>query len=1050
MLISDEPPVSTLSTEESTANLTLLLASTLVDHFNPVDFGQQLMDSTLRASALANLSYNCEEVQFNGAYHWSLKADTRRDLLKEHYNSELFKSVLQSIEFEPYDHFALYLQKGLNGQDLTLEAHKARDSRALLRAARLVEQLGISSDIQKEGDKNSGATLKTSDSRIIRQSIARTAAMDALDNTAGGRLYGRYREFRELIKYRNTDLSDQAQGPLKLFVIIGVGGVGKSALVSRYVAWQRNRPRAAPVVHFDFDRSSLSPNDPLALTLELTRQLGLFEHGLDLPLSNFRRIQRDHNPGTISHEMSNRAMFAALSDLRAVFAKWPRRKSAVTLVIDTFEEVALRGQLAVEQVLNWLTDLRNITQLDNLHVIISGREMPDALLSDHNTHICHRIRLNDLQANSAELLLRSAGIDSEVARRTVDTFGGNPLVLRMFIRFSENNPEEVHALLSDGRNQKRSAPGGKLALTFLFERILVRITDDQVRKLTSPGLLLRHITADLIQNVLAVPCELGSLTNEQAKALFDSLAGHVWLVRQEGNRLLSHRRDLRRLMLPGIQKHYPEKFDEINRRAVSYYESNPARIPASDAWLEAAYHRGFLPDTPVYRDRDQARQIITKLGADLLDWPVHSSALIKHAAQLSERLTEDEIASLSQRQGITSRALRAAQLLDEGHEAESAEELAHVEQAVNPASGGRHAWVQEFPLPPDQYQDEMSDEQQRALNAVSIRLAFHQGRFERISELATNALKPLFRTRDALATTHYWQDNKLLNKLPWYVALSVLAEPEAGSEADTIIPVSALDAVQATPRRVGIDSTFELFYMLAIASVMNDTRAVESLSSFLRSSLPCFSPPINNPAQLQILQLSVKALTSGDLIGQRDIVTVENCDCLRYGTLEMPLCESHPDTANNRQRLGLVRQAQEVVAERRPTLRELDELRTHMRQHKVDVLGPAGLDLLQSRQDAMYPPIRFALESVSVSTLRTVLMELSQLSPYWPIELTPSEAASHAAYSYGRVELGAIIETADRCNLLITLLELTADKVRDPLLRDEVRLITRLENRLTG
>lgn len=1039
MLLNDNPTAGKSSTNSSDANLTLLLASTLVDHFDPMKFARKLVKTERRTSALENLSHECEEVQFQGAYHWSLKSDTRRDLLKEHHTSELFNSLLKNVIPAPYDQFGIYLNKGLNGEDLSKEANQTKNSRDLLRAASLVDFLGISSNENEANPKSSSLTSNISSARVIRQSIARTAAMDDLDNTAGGALYGRYREFRELIKYRNTDLTDQAHGALKLFVVIGVGGVGKSALVSRYVAWQRNRPKQAPVVHFDFDRSSLSPADPLALIMEFTRQLGLYEPTLDMSLSQFRRIQREHNPGTISQEMTNRAMLAALSDLRAVFATWPQRTSSITLVIDTFEEVALRGQLAVEQTLNWLIDMRNITRLDNLHVIISGREMPDSLLSDHATHICHRVRLTDLQANSAELLLKSAGIENDIAHNAVEAFGGNPLVLRMFIRFCENNPNDIQALLSDGRNQKRSAPGGTLALTFLFERILVRITDDKVRKLTSPGLLLRHITADLIQNVLAEPCDLGALTHEQAKALFDSVAGHVWLVRLEGDRLLSHRRDLRRLMLPGIQKHYPEKFDDINRRAIHYYESNPAGVSGSDAWLEAAYHRGFLAETPIYRDPDEARVIITKLGADLLDWPIHASALIKHAAQLSERLTEDEIANLSQRQGITSRAIRASQLLDEGHEHKSAEELTHID-LEEPHSKA----------PSDQYEDESIDEQQHAFDAVSIRLAFHQGRFERISELATNALKPLFQKRHALATTHYWQDTKLLNKLPWYVALSVLAEPETGMEPDAIIPVNALDAVQATPRRVDIDSTFELFYMLAIASVMNDTRAVESLSSFLRSSLPCFSPSISNPAQLQILQLCVKAITTGDLVGQRDIITVENCDCLRFSTLEMSLSESHPDTANNRQRLELVRQAQEVVSERRPSLRELDELRTHMRQHKVDVLGPPGLKLLQSRQDAMYPPIRFALECIPAMTLRNILIELSTLSPYWPIELTPIEIDSHHNYSYGRVELGAIIETADRCNLLITLLQLAADKVLDPLLRDEVRIITRLEDRLTG
>jgi len=81
--------------------------------------------------------------------------------------------------------------------------------------------------------------------------------------------------------------------------------------------------------------------------------------------------------------------------------------------------------------------------------------------------------------------------------------------------------------------------------------------------------------------------------------LFDSLAGHVWLIRQEGDRLLSHRRDLRRLMLPGIQQQDPIVYDAIIRGAIAYYEGSPEGVDTQEAWLEAAYHRGFLPDKPV-------------------------------------------------------------------------------------------------------------------------------------------------------------------------------------------------------------------------------------------------------------------------------------------------------------------------------------------------------------------------------------------------------------------------------------------------------------------
>jgi hypothetical protein len=569
-------------------------------------------------------------------------------------------------------------------------------------------------------------------------------------------------------------------------------------------------------------------------------------------------------------------------------------------------------------------------------------------------------------------------------------------------------------------------------LTFLFERILIRITDPRIKALTSPGLLLRHITADLIHKVLAQPCGLGEMTEAEAQKLFDDLAGHVWLVRQEGDRLLSHRRDLRRLMLPGIYQHYPDICEQINERAVAYYESAPAHVSESEARLEAAYHRGFLPDIPVYSDPLEARRIISQLGADLLDWPVHATALIKHAAQLPERLTEDELESLSHTHTITSRAMRAQQWLSESSAKTAAQAIVNSEKDA------------------ELYQDEIPGERESAERARSMRLAFHQGRFEHISERANSALRPLFRKREALAATHYWQDDTLLDQIPWLVALSVLAEPDAGEDVETIIPVRALDAVQATPRRVGIDSTFELFYMLAIASLMNDQRAVESLSSFLRSSLPCFAPPIKNAAQLQILQLSVRAIISGDLIGQRDLITLENCDCLRFDSLSLPISENHPDTRHNRQRLALAERTRDAFIEQRPTADELDEYLQHLQLHKVDVLGPAGLDLLSSRQDTLYPCIRFALETVSPTIVQSVLTDLSEQSCYWPAEFTPEVGQAAPVRGYGKMILASIIKTADRCGLLATLLDGISVRIADPLLHEELRLLQRLDRHLTG
>lgn len=1017
--------------------LRLLLASTLVEHFDPMSFGLTLIDKISYEQALAHLSESCEEVEHEGDWHWELKQDVRRDLLKQHYGSELFESVRKHVDIDTEDAFARYLQKGMNGHrlsdELTADEKLSVDLNALLKAARLIDLLAIPANDGSTRGKDNGSGEVPSEARLIRRYIEKKAAMDNLGNTAGERLFGRFRDVRTLIRYCNSDLEDPDNSALQLCVIIGVGGIGKSALLARYIFRQRNRAAQAPVIHFDFDRSSLKPDDPLALTFELTRQLALYEPDLDLPLVRFRRSLRTPEALDKAERIPDRALTDALSDLGDILVKWPGHTSGVTLVIDTFEEVALQGSHAVRKTLLWLGGVRKFAQLKNLHIIIAGREMPDSILSDHLPHILCRIRLSDLHQSAAQLMLKHSGISTQVAEKAVETFGGNPLVLRMFLRFYNNKPEEIDALLDDSRNQKRSAPIGKLAISFLFERILVRIPDEQIRKLTSPGLLLRHITADLIKNVLARPCDLGELNDEQAQALFERLAGHVWLVRQEGDRLLSHRRDLRRMMLPGIQKTHESLFEQINHLAVSYYTSEPEGVSPEEAWIEAAYHRGFLAKDPIPESIEEARKVITQLGSDLMDWPVHTTAMIKDKAT-PERLTEAEKRSLEAEHGPISRASQAALL-----EQDLTDQLA--------ADNGRHS----------QHSDNVNESAEPFLypdtqlaTTESIRRNFKTGRFDHISPLAARLMKPLFRERNALSVTHYWQDKHLLRNNAWLVALSVLAEPDNDSDETPKIPPAVLDAAQATPRRVGMDTTFELFYMLAIAYLMQDRLAIDSLSSFLSNHLPCFAPPISSAAQLQILQLNVRAINADNLIGNRDIITVTECDMLQWRSIYKAFSDdTHPDTRKNRDRLDAMRPM--LPRENQPpNLDQLQSLRTALKGHSIEVLGPAGLAELHCVQTVLYEPICFALESVPAQRIYNALTALaSEPSLWWPTELIPAESFTNASKTVDASVLRVIVNNADRCNLLEPLLLRVSQGEDDPLIRDELRLLQRLQTLFT-
>src|SRR4029453_15352476 len=92
-------------------------------------------------------------------------------------------------------------------------------------------------------------------------------------------------------------------------------------------------------------------------------------------------------------------------------------------------------------------------------------------------------------------------IEPRTAEAVIDALGTSPLTVRLAAR-----------LLSDAD----TVPGGLFTLPLhaerinaeLYRRVLHRIRDDDVQKLAHPGLVLRRITPEVIQHVLAGPCQV--------------------------------------------------------------------------------------------------------------------------------------------------------------------------------------------------------------------------------------------------------------------------------------------------------------------------------------------------------------------------------------------------------------------------------------------------------------------------------------------------------------------------------------------------------------
>ena len=416
--------------------------------------------------------------------------------------------------------------------------------------------------------------------------------------------------------------------------------------------------RAAPLIYLDFDRATLIDATPLDLTHEFARQLGLADVALDRPLTEFRERSRSLLGGqkNLNIDVGGGASSAALRDLGSLLSRWPRRREPVTIVLDTFEELAIRGITPVRDVLQWVADLRDKARLQQVHLIVTGApsSRTPRTVAHEDVRRCSTSQrewpLEDLATDKAVELLTELGVEPGLASRFPPVFGGNPLVLKLIHRFvTTNDPGEVEQLLADGEKARGDAPAGEVGLRFVYERILNRIKKPRVKALAYPGVVLRRVTPELILEVLAPACRgrLDVSTLADAREVVrrarramsgSSTASHPNVV--------VHRADLRRLLVPGLEHSADVDTKAIHRAAATYYAARPASVAPDVAEIEEIYHRGFLDDIPDDLPEEQAENVVRRLAGDLEYWPLHSRAMVKSLAGRHDQLTEEEVASL--------------------------------------------------------------------------------------------------------------------------------------------------------------------------------------------------------------------------------------------------------------------------------------------------------------------------------------------------------------------------------------------------------------------
>lgn len=460
------------------------------------------------------------------------------------------------------------------------------------------------------------------------------------------------------------DSDASPNGPM---AIHGPGGVGKSALVAKFVLDRvTGHKKELLFAYLTFDRTELNPEFPLTLFREAARQVALqvpavadqaaalireFDQQLaaDIALRNELSVLRGYKGVDTMRGLSD--LFYFLSRF-ALLVRAANGEAPIALLLDTFE-IAQRRHASSLGILE--SALRRLQELlPTVRIIVTGRAEAPQITSK-------QMPLQGLERGDAKQLLQRALRDFEVPdsllEDILDRVTGNPLSLRLAAELVNRTGTAI--LSSDGRRRFLRDLEDERIQGVLYRRILDHI-DFSVRPLANPGLAVRRITPDLIAHVLAVPCGLGVVSPARAQSLFETLRKEVSLVNEVRPGVLIHRSDVREQMLPLLAADDAKRVKSIHRLAVKYYVQRPGQ----DEREEELYHRLMLGQSTKTLDKHWNELAGRNLEVVLPELPASSRVYV--ASKLSLEVSPADLATADRETWVRQVTRQGRRLLDSG------------------------------------------------------------------------------------------------------------------------------------------------------------------------------------------------------------------------------------------------------------------------------------------------------------------------------------------------------------------------------------------------
>lgn len=594
---------------------------------------------------------------------WTLRPDVRRKALAQLIGEGHVLAALDANPDRPREALQETFENYLLGRK---PAFDRRDIRQLQHTLQVAEWL-------------EGIVEGVPSTEEVRRQLEMESLLAPFRFLVGDRFRGREEELKQLSAYVGVGVPNSLSGSIaraidQIFslkdkpplVIYGPGGIGKSTLLARFILLyvELGETHRFPFVYLDFDRIALLAEEPVTLLLEALRQLSIQYPDSKVSLEKTRdkwtaRLKSQgsgahlagsgHIPGDV--RLGNRRLF--LDEFAEEVHYLSPKEMPLLLILDTFEEVQCRSKVLVSEVLNFLNEIQK--RVPRLRTVLAGRAPVESEgFAPINTPLA------GFGAAAAQGFLSSHGVsDAALAAKVVKVIGGSPLTLTLaaeLLRRDDARAENFD-ILAKLREEQIQAQ--------LYRKILEHIRDEDVRRLAHPGLVLRRITPALIREVLAEPCRVDVPDEAAAHALFCKMAQDISLVVQAGGDVLTHRPELRLVMLGLIRDDSREQVDVIHRNAVSFYE----RYEDDISRAEELYHRLSLGLERSVLDARWRDGLDVYLAPSVHELPPQSQAFL--AARMEVEVEDEVWGEAEQVDWDLYAARRARALLDLGRAEEA-------------------------------------------------------------------------------------------------------------------------------------------------------------------------------------------------------------------------------------------------------------------------------------------------------------------------------------------------------------------------------------------